>query len=251
MHLARQRLRRFFGRDADGFAAAHIHESRRHLSPVAKLQRALAQAATSDHRDGVSSTPVNLNEGDESLAILAVRIVDAEFLQAEHREPHAKNLPGTEVSVGLFGVVDVFVEGFHKFSYQLSAVSSQLTPLRSFPVPAHAVFCDLYYDVSVGELRADCVGGFEVTGTTGSFHLGNLFFDVRVGKFSRLDSLSQFITDIFLSPLSQRPIEDLLQLGAIIIVQHRKYLVKFGERVQQRRNIILPDLTSVKGSVGE
>src|SRR3979490_431219 len=99
MHLACQRLGRFFGSDADGFAAAHIHESRRHLSPVAKLQRALAQAATSDHRDRVSGTPVNLHEGDESLAFFAMRFIEAEFLQAEHREPHPKNLPGTKMSV--------------------------------------------------------------------------------------------------------------------------------------------------------
>src|SRR4030088_1877670 len=99
MHLARQRLGRLFGRNADGFAAANIHESRRNFSPVAKLQRAFAQAATSDNGDSVSGTPVNLNKGDETLAIFAVRVIDAELLQPEHREPHAKNLPGTEMSV--------------------------------------------------------------------------------------------------------------------------------------------------------
>src|SRR3982074_3156826 len=126
MHLPCQRLGRFLGRDADGFAPADIHKRRGNLSPVTKLQRALAQAATSDHRNSIGGAAVNLNEGDESLAVLAVWIVDSEFLQAEHREPHAENLPGTEMSVGLFSVADVFIEGFHKFSCQLSALSLHL-----------------------------------------------------------------------------------------------------------------------------
>jgi len=117
-------------------------------------------------------------------------------------------------------------------------------------VPPHAVFCDLHYDSRVGELRSDCVGGFEVTGTSGRFHLGNFLFDVGVGEFCRPNHLSQFVADIFLASLSQRPIEDLLRLGSIIIVEHRKNLVKSGERVQQRRDIILLYLAGVKGSIG-
>src|SRR4030081_3683243 len=127
MHLSRQRLGRFFGSDADGFAAADIHESRRNFSPVAKLQRAFPKAATSDNGDSVSSAAVNLNEGDETLAIFAVRVVDAELLQPEHREPHAKNLPGTKMSVGLFGVADIFVEGFHEYDCPLSILGGQLS----------------------------------------------------------------------------------------------------------------------------
>ncbi len=121
MHLAGQRLGRFFGSDADSFAAADIHKSCRNLSPITKLQSTFAQAATSYDGDSVGGTAVDLNEGDETLAVLAVRVIDAEFLQAEHREPDAKDLPGTEVSVGLFSVVEIFVEGFHK-----AAISSQL-----------------------------------------------------------------------------------------------------------------------------
>ena len=61
------------------------------------------------------------------MSIFPLRIVDLQLLQAQHSEAHAKNLAGTEVSVGLFGVAEVFVEGFHeKGSSQFSAVSVQL-----------------------------------------------------------------------------------------------------------------------------
>ncbi len=126
MHLASQRFRRFFGRDADGFAAVHVDECRCNFSPVAELQRALAQAASGDYGDGVGGAAVDLDEGDQTLAVFAVRIVDAEFLQAEHGEAHAEDLAGAEMSVGLFGVAEIFVEGFHgkAVSYQLVSCSA-------------------------------------------------------------------------------------------------------------------------------
>src|SRR5260370_32899064 len=101
MHLSRQRLRRFFGSHADGFSAAYIHESRRSLSPVAKLQSAFAQSTARDHRDSVGGAAVDLNKSDETLAVFAARVIDAEFLQPEHREPHCKGLPRPRLSLGL------------------------------------------------------------------------------------------------------------------------------------------------------
>ena len=72
MHLARQRLRAFSGGDANRSSGAKIDERRRDLAPVAELQRALAQAASGDNADGVSRAAVDLDEGDEPLAIFAV-----------------------------------------------------------------------------------------------------------------------------------------------------------------------------------
>jgi hypothetical protein len=57
------------------------------------------------------------------LAIFAMWIVDAQFLQAEHGEPHAQNLPGAEMAMGLFRIAKILVQGFHEGS--LSAFSHQ------------------------------------------------------------------------------------------------------------------------------
>ena len=96
-------------------------------------------------RDGVGGAAVDLDEGDEALAVFSVRIVDAEFLQAEHGEAHAQDLAGTEVSVGLFGVAKIFVEGFHgkAFSYQLSAFSLTLCSGRLPRLKAPSNFLEL------------------------------------------------------------------------------------------------------------
>ena len=50
MHLLRDCLRRFLCGNPDSAAAAYIHERRRYLAPVAKLQRPFAQAAAGDLR---------------------------------------------------------------------------------------------------------------------------------------------------------------------------------------------------------
>jgi hypothetical protein len=47
-------------------------------------------------------------------------------LQSQHRKADSEYLAGAQVAMRLFGVAEVFVEGFHKRSYQLSAVSFQL-----------------------------------------------------------------------------------------------------------------------------
>src|ERR1700728_330733 len=125
MHFAGESLGRFFGCDAHCFAGVHVHERGRNFSPVAKFQSALAQAAAGDYGNGIGGTAIDLDEGNKSFAVFTARIVDAEFTQAEHRQAGAENLPGAEMSVGLLGIAEVFVEGLHK---KLSAVSFQLTP---------------------------------------------------------------------------------------------------------------------------
>ena len=124
MHLASQSLRRFFRRDADRFAGIHVHKCGRDLSPVAELQRAFAEAASGDDGDSVGGAAIDFDEGYEPLSVFSLRIVDAEFLQAEHGETDAQHLPGAEVSVGLLSVAEIFVEGFHQ------TVALSLTPLQ-------------------------------------------------------------------------------------------------------------------------
>jgi hypothetical protein len=86
-----------------------------------------------------------------------LRIINAKFLQAQHCEAHAQDLPGTDVSVGLFSVAEIFVEGFHRKSCQLSAVSFQLNIASSFSSPADAVFGDFHEDAGISEFGTDGV----------------------------------------------------------------------------------------------
>src|SRR6266436_5070748 len=137
MHPPSQRLRRFFGCDADCLPGAHVHERGGNLSPVAELEGTLAQATASDHCDGVGSAAVDFDEGDEPLTIFATRIFDAEFDQAQHRQPHTKDLSCAEVSVSLLSVAEIFVEGFHGSALSRQAFS--LTPRGLLSSPAHAV----------------------------------------------------------------------------------------------------------------
>jgi hypothetical protein len=166
MHLAGQRLGGFFGGDTNRLVGAYVHEGRCDLSPVAKLQSTLAEAATGDHSNGIGGATVDLDERNEALAVFSARIFYAEFSQAQHGESHAENLSGTEVTVSLLGLTDVFLEGFHKSSGQLSAFSltSRATDVRrgkrwSFPSPspADAIFGDLHQDAGIGEFGADGV----------------------------------------------------------------------------------------------
>src|ERR1700678_3448786 len=107
MHLASESLGGFSGCDADGFAGADVDERGRDLSPVAKLQRALAQSASRDHGDRVGGATVDFDESDQPLAVFAAWIVDAEFLQPEHRQANAEHLPGAKMAVGLFRIVEI------------------------------------------------------------------------------------------------------------------------------------------------
>jgi hypothetical protein len=123
MHRPRQRLGRFFGGDADGFAGAYvfyaqifyaeINEGRGHLSPVAKFQGALAETASGDYGYGVGGAAVDFYERHQAFAIFTARVVDAQLLESQHRQAHAEHLSGAEMAVGDFGFAKIFVEGKH------------------------------------------------------------------------------------------------------------------------------------------
>ena len=109
MHPAGEGFGRFFCRNADGLAAIDVCKRCSNFSPVAELQGAFAQPASCDHSDRVGGAAVDFDEGDEALAVLALRVFNAQPFQAEHSQPHPEHLPGTDVAVGLFGVAKVFV----------------------------------------------------------------------------------------------------------------------------------------------
>ncbi len=125
MELPRERFRRFLGSNADRFSAAYIDKRGGHFAPIAKLERALAQTTACHNCNRIGRASVDLYKSDQPLAIFSVRIFDAEFLQSEHGHTHTEHLPSTEVSMGLLGIAEIFVEGFHSraFSYQPSAFS--------------------------------------------------------------------------------------------------------------------------------
>src|SRR5579862_8018313 len=124
MHIARELFRGLFGRNADGLSSADIDESCGHFAPVTKLESALPEAAAGDHPDGVGGAAVDLNESNEALSVLAMRVIDLQFLQAQHGQAHSEDLSRAQVSVSEFCVAQVFVEGFHRNS-QLSVVGAQ------------------------------------------------------------------------------------------------------------------------------
>ncbi len=124
----------FEGGDADGFVdggvalrwerRSQVDEGGGHLAPVAELDGALAEAAAGDDGDGVGGAAVDLDEGDEALAVFrideAFGVVDAEALAAEHGQADAEDLAGAEVAVSDFGFAEESVEGLHKLMILLA-----------------------------------------------------------------------------------------------------------------------------------
>ena len=110
------------------------------------FRRPLAQAASGDNGDGIGRAAVDFHKGDEAFAVFAMGIVNAEFLQSQHREAHAQHLPGAKMSMGLFGVAKIFVEGFHETSCQrsASALSLPLIRLGHRPLISFASGCRLW-----------------------------------------------------------------------------------------------------------
>ena len=100
MHLPRQRLRAFAGADPHRSLRGEIDKRRGHFTPVPELERPLAQPASGYDGNGVGGAAVNLHKGDETLAIFAARIVDAQQFQPEHGQSDPQHLPGTQMSVG-------------------------------------------------------------------------------------------------------------------------------------------------------
>ncbi len=91
-------------------AGLQVNEGSGDLAPVAKLEGALAQAASGDDADGIGGAAIDLDEGDEPLAVFAVGIVDAQQFEAAHGQANAQHLSGAQMSVGHFGVAQQFVE---------------------------------------------------------------------------------------------------------------------------------------------
>src|SRR5579863_954721 len=90
--------------DSDGVARTEIDKGRRHLAPISKLERPLAQPATGHETDGVRGTAIDLYIGDETLAVCAVRIGDAQPGQAEQSHAHTENLSRAQVTVRGFSL---------------------------------------------------------------------------------------------------------------------------------------------------
>ena len=55
-----------------------------HLAPVAKFERALAQPATGDDAYRIGGAAVDFDEGDQTLAIPATRLLDPQPSASEH-----------------------------------------------------------------------------------------------------------------------------------------------------------------------
>ena len=85
---------------------AEVEEGRGHLAPVAEFQGSLTEAAAGYHGYGVGGAPVDLDEGDQALAVCALGVVDAEAFAAEHGHAHAEDLARAEVTVGYFGFAE-------------------------------------------------------------------------------------------------------------------------------------------------
>ena len=60
----------------------------------------MAQSAAGDDGDGVGGAAIDLDEGNEALAVGAFRSVNTEALAAEHCHAHAEDLTGAEMAVG-------------------------------------------------------------------------------------------------------------------------------------------------------
>ena len=109
--------RRFPGRlasaDAHRPATFDIDKCCGHLAPVAKLQRALAQAAAGDDGDSIGGTAVNLHKCDKPLTIFSAGIVETEAVASQHRHAHTQHLAGAKMAVGNFGFLQQFVHILH------------------------------------------------------------------------------------------------------------------------------------------
>jgi hypothetical protein len=117
-----------FGRfecgDAEGFVDRSVVDRREgqrqidegcgHLAPVAELDGSFAEPAAGDDGNSIGGATVDLDEGDEALAVDAFGVVDAEAFAAEHSHADAEDLARAEMAVGDFGFVEEGFEGLHK-----------------------------------------------------------------------------------------------------------------------------------------
>jgi hypothetical protein len=119
VQLASQVLGSFPGRDADSAMGFKVHKGGRHLAPIAKFKRTLAQTATGDHPNGIGGAAVDFDEGNQAFAILASWLLDAQAVASEHCQTDTQHLPGAKMSVGNSGFFKKIIESRHGFQHAL------------------------------------------------------------------------------------------------------------------------------------
>ena len=103
----------FEGYYADAFVAGEVNEGGCHLSPIAILERALSEPASRDHADGVRGAAVDLDVGDEALAVSAERVINGEGFESKEGHADAEDLSGAHVTVDGFGLMKKSIQRFH------------------------------------------------------------------------------------------------------------------------------------------
>ena len=261
MHLASQGLRRFLRGDADCLAAVHVDECGGDFAPVAKLQRALAQAASGDDGDGVGGAAVDFDEGDEALSVFSLRIVDAELLQARASRDARR---GPDRHRGVRGPVrrrEDIRRGISR--EELSALSSQsqfsLTSraaggsrgARNYflrqRMPSLVISTRMPASASSARIASEAL---KSRAARAAF-ISAIFFsmsasescpDCRASRNSSLMSL--------LAAFRCGPFENSLHLWTIVVVEHGEDFVELRQRCQQRRDIIFLDPSGVERGIG-
>ena len=94
-----------------------VDEGCRHLAPVAKFERPFAQPATGDDADGIGGAAIDLDEGDQALAVPSARFLDAQARASQHRHTHAQHLARAQMSMGDPGFFKKLIESWHGFRH--------------------------------------------------------------------------------------------------------------------------------------
>src|SRR6516162_1181647 len=114
----------------------------------------------------------------------------------------------------------------------------EISTRASSPLPAYAVFGVLEDDAVFGELCADSVGAGEVPGLARLRVFGDKVLNFGVaercglGKFLRLC-----------------PLDHGANFGRVVVLQHRKNLLKLLEYLEQRWHVALANFSCVSGCV--
>src|SRR5579872_1829354 len=120
--------------DANRFAAAQVDEGRRHLAPVAKLERAFAETASGHDTNGIGRAAVDFDESDQPLAVAAARLIDVKAAASEHGHAHAEHLSSAEMPVRLLCIAQQFIQRFHTAMLRRGAIRCRwCRPLQPEP----------------------------------------------------------------------------------------------------------------------
>ena len=116
MKLPSEITRGLEGDDSHTSILREVNERRCHLSPVAKFERTLPQAASGHHCDGIGSTAIDLDEGDETLPVGAERIFNLQGLEPQKGHTHSEDLASAHVTMNRFSPLEKGVESIHHAS---------------------------------------------------------------------------------------------------------------------------------------